>query len=331
MNQEQETSHSNRKQLRKDILKKKTRKDLYQSTRFDAACRVPYWDIKERNKAVTLPASASKRSALIERFRRFLSSDPDLPKDELSKICRNYRKLVVRQRKDYLKINVLLNIPSQAESGILSTALPYKHEYINCSFTDRILAPVIYQDFEIEPPLLKLHAELRIKVKEKFPNLELPKVKKYPVNYLYVDKDHIPVINALAKLHFWDGIDTSIALKYPEFSCVVTYRKIVIGFSFIAPGNHLNEAYINYLLVRPKWRNCGIGKMILYHLIQSCKTWDITLHVSPTNPALVLYHKFGFKSNLLLRQFYEMYAQTDSNESNHSFLMKLERSEIKPQ
>jgi GNAT superfamily N-acetyltransferase len=64
-------------------------------------------------------------------------------------------------------------------------------------------------------------------------------------------------------------------LQYPDFSCVVLYKKLVVGFAFMVPDVGLNEAYISFLFTRPEWRRAGIATFMLYHLIQaSCDAWD---------------------------------------------------------
>jgi GNAT superfamily N-acetyltransferase len=58
-------------------------------------------------------------------------------------------------------------------------------------------------------------------------------------------------------------------LQYPDFSCVVLYKKLVVGFAFMVPDVGLNEAYISFLFTRPEWRRAGIATFMLYHLIQA--------------------------------------------------------------
>ena len=60
----------------------------------------------------------------------------------------------------------------------------------------------------------------------------------------------------------------SECLQYPDFSVVVLYRKVVIGFGFMVPDIKFNEAYISFLFVHPEWRDAGIGTFMVYHLIQ---------------------------------------------------------------
>lgn len=60
----------------------------------------------------------------------------------------------------------------------------------------------------------------------------------------------------------------SEVLQYPDFTCVATFRRLVIGFGVVVPDTSLNEAYVSFLFVHPEWRRAGIAKFILYHLIQ---------------------------------------------------------------
>ena len=110
------------------------------------------------------------------------------------------------------------------------------------------------------------------------------------------------------------------ALDYPDFSVVVCYRKLVIGCAFMTP-----EAYITYIAVRPEFRNLKIGSFMLFHLIQTCQGKDVTLHVSATNPAMILYQKFGFKPEEFIINFYDKYYPVDSPECKNAFFIRLRR------
>ena len=57
-------------------------------------------------------------------------------------------------------------------------------------------------------------------------------------------------------------------LQYPDFSCVVMYKKLIVGFAFLVPNVKYTENYISFIFTRPGWRNVGIGRFMLYHLIQ---------------------------------------------------------------
>jgi ribosomal protein S18 acetylase RimI-like enzyme len=52
---------------------------------------------------------------------------------------------------------------------------------------------------------------------------------------------------------------------------------------------------------------------------------DVTLHVSATNPALILYQKFGFKVEELVQDFYEKYFDVDTKECRHALFLRLSR------
>ena len=63
----------------------------------------------------------------------------------------------------------------------------------------------------------------------------------------------------------------SECLQYPDFSCVVLYKKLIVAFAFMVPDVGYNEAYISFIFTRPEWRRAGIGTFMLYHLIQVTK------------------------------------------------------------
>jgi ribosomal protein S18 acetylase RimI-like enzyme len=52
---------------------------------------------------------------------------------------------------------------------------------------------------------------------------------------------------------------------------------------------------------------------------------DLTLHVSATNPALILYQKFGFKVEEFVQDFYDKYFPADSKECKHALFLRLSR------
>nr|XP_023024561.1 cysteine-rich protein 2-binding protein-like [Leptinotarsa decemlineata] len=185
------------------------------------------------------------------------------------------------------------------------------------------LKPYIRRDTETFPPWLKLMAEIQIVANEKNRNYVLP--PRGPVDYKYVQPEHIPAINSLCNHFFWPGIDMTEALQYPDFSCVALYKRLVVGFAFVVPDITYTENYISFMFTRPHWRNCGIGSFMLYHLIQTSQGKDITLHVSMNNPALCLYEKFGFEIEKVQLNFYDKYVRKDVNDSKDAFFCRLER------
>jgi hypothetical protein len=52
---------------------------------------------------------------------------------------------------------------------------------------------------------------------------------------------------------------------------------------------------------------------------------DVTLHVSATNEAMVIYQKFGFKAEELCLDFYDNYFPASSRECRHAFFLRLRR------
>jgi cysteine-rich protein 2-binding protein len=65
------------------------------------------------------------------------------------------------------------------------------------------------------------------------------------------------------------------SLQYPEFSCVVMYKKLVVGCAFLVPDARPNEAYISFVLTRPDWRNAKIATFMLYHLLQVSSSYTL--------------------------------------------------------
>jgi cysteine-rich protein 2-binding protein len=114
------------------------------------------------------------------------------------------------------------------------------------------------------------------------------------------------------------AIDISESLVYPEHTIVVTIRKLVVGCGFIAPNG-----YITYICLHPEWQKSGLGSFMLYHLIQTCPGKDITLHVSATNPAMLLYQKFCFKVEEFIKNFYDKYLPDDSPQCKHAYFLRL--------
>jgi len=191
---------------------------------------------------------------------------------------------------------------------------------VKSPFTGRLLKPYIRRDFNIEPLKLKLLREIVNKTRPGAADAE-----RHPIDYMYVRPNHIPSINHLARGFFWPGIDLSECLQFPDFSCVAVYKKIVIGFAFLVPDVSYVDAYVSFIFTHPEWRRVGIAKFMLYHLIQTCMGKDITLHVSPTNHAVLLYQKFGFKVEETVTNFYDKFLPPGSRECKHALFLRLAR------
>ncbi|ERL91327.1 hypothetical protein D910_08659 [Dendroctonus ponderosae] len=198
-----------------------------------------------------------------------------------------------------------------------------RKEMILSPYSGIYLKPFIRRDKETFPHWLKILAELQIVANKNNPEFVLP--PRACLDYTYVQPELIPAINSLCNQFFWPGIDMTDSLQCPDYSCVVLYKRLVVGFAFLVPDVKHTENYISFVFTRPGWRNCGIGKFMIYHLIQTSLGKDITLHVSITNPALFLYQKFGFKVENVILDFYDKYFRDDVKDTKHAFLCRLER------
>ncbi|CAG9764755.1 unnamed protein product [Ceutorhynchus assimilis] len=198
-----------------------------------------------------------------------------------------------------------------------------RKEMILSPYSGIYLKPYIRRDSETFPNWLKLMAEIQISANKNNPDFKLP--PRSCIEYTYVQPEHIPAINSLCNHFFWPGIDVTESLQYPDFSCVALYKRLIIGYAFLVPDVQHTENYISFVFTRPGWRNCGIGKFMIYHLIQTSLGRDITLHVSIDNPALFLYQKFGFKVENVVLDFYDKYFRNDVKESKNAFFCRLQR------
>lgn len=184
------------------------------------------------------------------------------------------------------------------------------------SYTDRKLKPFIRRDFECRAPRLALLRSIPLAAKgagERDATI-------FPIDYCYFRPEHLAEVNHMLSTFFWPGIEMSEALEHPEFTVVVCYRRLVIGCAFMTPG-----AYISYVLVHPHWRGGGIGRFMIYHLLQTISTKDVTLHVSATNPALLLYQEFGFKAEQFIVNFYDNYYPDGSEECKNALFLRRRR------
>ncbi|KAG1105418.1 hypothetical protein G6F39_000494 [Rhizopus arrhizus] len=190
------------------------------------------------------------------------------------------------------------------------------------SWNGRKLRPFIRRDFESKPSRMLLMASIKacggkpkkegIKVSEA--------VKDESIDYVYFQKEHLVQVNQLLSRSFWEGIDVSESLLFPEYSIVALYKRHVIGCAFMTP-----EAYVTYIAVDPGWGNAGIGQFMLYHLFQTAISKDVTLHVSANNNAMLLYQKFGFKPEEFIVNFYDKYLPANSAYSKNAFYLRLRR------
>ncbi|TPX39697.1 hypothetical protein SeLEV6574_g07043 [Synchytrium endobioticum] len=116
------------------------------------------------------------------------------------------------------------------------------------------------------------------------------------IDYCHLQFWHLDQVNDLLWRVFWPGIDVAENLMYPDYSIVAIYRRLVVGSRFM-----------------------------LYYLIQSLPSRDITLHVSADNPAMMLYQQFGFKPEEFVVNFYDKYLPPDSRHCKNAFFVRLRR------
>ncbi|XP_032804460.2 cysteine-rich protein 2-binding protein isoform X1 [Petromyzon marinus] len=232
-------------------------------------------------------------------------------------------RVLDRYQTSFPALQVWRQEPTHFLQRLVGSGDAFLNRSIISPYTSRVLKPYIRRDIESKPLKVKLLAEIRA-----FPHRHDPTwtpEPDVPIDYCYVRPNHIPTINSMCRQFFWPGIDLSECLQYPDFSVVVLYKKVIVGFGFMVPDVKYNEAYVSFLLVHPEWRGAGIGTFMIYHLIQTCMGKDITLHVSASNPAMLLYQRFGFKAEEYILDFYDKYYPLDSKECKHAFLLRLRR------
>lgn len=212
----------------------------------------------------------------------------------------------------------------------LSGELSSSPQPFTSPYTARKLKPFIFQTTEIVPLRAKLNAEIinhplaRRNANENDIASSQSLAPKESVDFCYLQEHHMPAVNSLVSRFFWP-VDLTECLQYPDFTCVVLYGKLLIGCAFMTPDVKVNEAYISFLLVHPDFQRSGIGRIMLYHLIQSCFGKDVTLHVSVDNPAMILYQRFGFKAEKFCLDFYERYYPPQHYLSKHAYFMRLRK------
>ncbi|KAG2220171.1 hypothetical protein INT45_013869, partial [Circinella minor] len=187
------------------------------------------------------------------------------------------------------------------------------------SWNGRKLRPFIRRDYQSRPPMMQILHEIQACAGKP---LRPPPKCEYTasIDYVYFQPQHLNQVNTMLRRSFWEGVDVSESLLFPEFSIVALYKQVVIGCAFMTP-----EAYITYFAVSPGWNGAGIGQFMLYHLFQTAISKDITLHVSANNNAMILYQKFGFKPEEFIVDFYDKYLPPDSVYSKNAFFLRLRR------
>ncbi|KAJ3280373.1 Cysteine-rich protein 2-binding protein [Borealophlyctis nickersoniae] len=217
------------------------------------------------------------------------------------------------------------------------TSTPYEHSFLSrlhgdpfladtlttprpfvSPYTGKLLKPYIWRDYEARPPR-KITLET-IQSRGFLYDPEWTRPQSAPIDYVYFQRMHVEQVNQALCRAFWPDIDVSENLQWPDFSIVALYRRSVIGCAFMTP-----EGYITYIMVRPGWTGAGVGRFMLYHLIQAASGKDVTLHVSANNKAMLLYQRMGFKPEEFIVGFYDKYLPADSKECKNAFFVRLRR------
>lgn len=81
-----------------------------------------------------------------------------------------------------------------------------RRELILSPYSGIYLKPYIRRDITTFPAWPKLMCEIQMKVNEK--KGEIVKLTRAPIDYHYVQPEHIPAINSLCNHFFWPGIDS---------------------------------------------------------------------------------------------------------------------------
>ncbi|XP_052746524.1 cysteine-rich protein 2-binding protein [Bicyclus anynana] len=237
------------------------------------------------------------------------------------RVVMNAERVLDRFQRSYLIDNLCGTIASTNYGTLLLSRIepaPFRSAYSGAT-----LKPYIRKDATSTPIWLQVMDELLRKTNRHIKEYAPP--ARGTIDFSYVRPQHIAAVNNLCAQFFWPGIDLTEALEYPEFSCVVTYRRVVVACAFLVPDSGHSEAYISFILTRPEWRRAKIASFMLYHLLQTCSDKDVTLHCSPTNPAIFLYQKFGFKVEELIQDFYEKYYDINYKGCRHALLLRLIR------
>jgi hypothetical protein len=126
------------------------------------------------------------------------------------------------------------------------------------SWNGRKLRPFIRRDFQSKPNRMLLLGQIKAcqgKPRKKNTPEPCGVISSDSIDYVYFQKEHLAQVNLLLSRSFWEGVDVSESLLFPEFSIVALYKRHVIGCAFMTP-----EAYITYFAVDSGWTNASIGQ-----------------------------------------------------------------------
>ncbi len=80
-----------------------------------------------------------------------------------------------------------------------------------------------------------------------------------------------------------------------EWQCVVAAGEAIVGFG-VMNETFFENGFVSLLVVHPDWRRCGIGKALMRHLEESCRTSKLFTSTNLSNlPMQVLLRRAGYK------------------------------------
>lgn len=157
------------------------------------------------NKAAALPSLGEDLNSIPKPSE--LTPVPTKPKTN------NDQSKEVKLLDPLCHYNTSLSLAAKHKHTNLKTRLMggIRKEMILSPYSSIYLKPYIRRDTETNPVWLRLMAEIQMKVNEKNENYILP--PRAPIDYTYVQPEHIPAINSLCNNFFWAGIDSKSFLK----------------------------------------------------------------------------------------------------------------------
>ncbi|KIJ55128.1 hypothetical protein M422DRAFT_41196 [Sphaerobolus stellatus SS14] len=221
---------------------------------------------------------------------------------------------------------------SAPNEEVLEALYSIKRTPYSSSFASRLLGGTtlpkaqlpVYRDWKTRSLWMDLLTDIKLHYCLLHPGEDEIEDITAPIDYMTLQRWHLPQLNDLLSRIFWPGIDVSDLFQYSPEKCTIiaTYKRLVVGAAFLSSPE---ETYITYVVVRPGWESVNIASTMLYLLIDANPRRDITLHVSASNPAMLLYNKLGFKAEEFVVGFYDDYLPRESKACKNAFRLRLRR------
>ncbi|KAJ3789836.1 hypothetical protein GGU10DRAFT_342503 [Lentinula aff. detonsa] len=199
----------------------------------------------------------------------------------------------------------------------------YGSSFISRLYGNHARTPgLMHVDWDTNTPWMNLMEDIREYYQLLHPNRDPVVETRSAIMYTSLQPSHLPQVHDILSRSFWQGIDVSDSLDYSPEKCTVvaSYNKMVVGVAIMSSPR---ETYITYLAVKHGWNSSNIATTMLYLLITLNPGKDITLHVSANNPAMLLYNRFGFKSEEFIAGFYDAYLDPESRASKNAVRLRL--------